>query len=585
MVDADYILNLTEKVNKLLHLSGEEETKEISTTNSLKDKLMAKYEDYDQPKFTQATWDQYRRLQITEAKAQIAATKARCLALNTPYVPTQKDEWSLKDKFTVQESNITYCFDFTKMEYDKIHPMRYQFKILLEDFKTAVEYYGETSDFVSLPGSLMGILNLSQTKGLDLLQLNELLFLFIQKHHSSLLGPATQYMKSGDCRSMFQSLVNAVDPALDKARVEKAKAAVCRKVGDQISDTMTKVKSLCFQLLTILTDLSVEKREEKAGQVAMTDLKRFVTPPLYRKYKEWSYGRIAAGLTLTFEDSVRKIQSLETENPAWRITTTMCGEAAPVDPQFLAAAEVNHMQTFSRDQGGRRDERSWSAEKGGRSGGQNWATGRRDSQERGRFSRSRGRGRPNDRRGRPQQRPQGYQFKSRQKNFQSRGRAGGSRSESRSGGWRDGSLNRRSSGDFSKSRSGSNQSVRAENQSKFYRSTREARQSPQSARKFRSRSMEGLKDPFALGLCVRCGSDNHNGNSCFRYNFFKPSSNFEKPYCTICAKTRFIKLLHRDKDCRFSKNSNYRSPSQGTREARMRSFQTDRKYSQAQKNF
>ena len=68
------------------------------------------------------------------------------------------------------------------MEYDKIHPMRYQFKILLEDFKTAVEYYGETSDFVSLPGSLMGILNLSQTKGLDLLQLNELLFLFFKRY-------------------------------------------------------------------------------------------------------------------------------------------------------------------------------------------------------------------------------------------------------------------------------------------------------------------------------------------------------------------------------------------------------------------
>ena len=36
MVDADYILSLTEKVNKLLVLQGQEEAKEITTTNSLK---------------------------------------------------------------------------------------------------------------------------------------------------------------------------------------------------------------------------------------------------------------------------------------------------------------------------------------------------------------------------------------------------------------------------------------------------------------------------------------------------------------------------------------------------------------------
>ena len=36
---------------------------------------------------------------------------------------------------------------------------------------------------------------------------------------------------------MFQSLVNAVDPALDKNRVEKAKTAVCRKDSDSDSDS------------------------------------------------------------------------------------------------------------------------------------------------------------------------------------------------------------------------------------------------------------------------------------------------------------------------------------------------------------
>ena len=236
MVDADYILSLTEKVNKLLVLQGQEEAKEITTTNSLKDKLMTKFEGFQLPKFDQASWDQYRRLHVTEAKAHISQMKARCTALNQIYVPTQKDQWSLKDKFTVQETNITYCYDFAKMEYDLTKPMKYQFKIILDDFRTAIEYYGETQHYVSLPGSLLGLLDLAQKKGLDMPQLNELLYCFIQKHHVSLLGPATQYIKNEDCRSMFQSLVNAVDPALDKSRVEKASLQKTKRSDQRYHD-------------------------------------------------------------------------------------------------------------------------------------------------------------------------------------------------------------------------------------------------------------------------------------------------------------------------------------------------------------
>ena len=90
---------------------------------------MTKFEGFQLPKFDQASWDQYRRLHVTEAKAHISQMKARCTALNQIYVPTQKDQWSLKDKFTVQETNITYCYDFAKMEYDLTKPMKYQFKI------------------------------------------------------------------------------------------------------------------------------------------------------------------------------------------------------------------------------------------------------------------------------------------------------------------------------------------------------------------------------------------------------------------------------------------------------------------------
>ena len=67
-------------------------------------------------------------------------------------------------------------------------------------------------------------------------QLNELLYCFIQKHHVSLLGPATQYIKNEDCRTMFQSLVNAVDPALDKSRVEKASLQKTKRSDQRYHD-------------------------------------------------------------------------------------------------------------------------------------------------------------------------------------------------------------------------------------------------------------------------------------------------------------------------------------------------------------
>ena len=584
ILTVETVQKLREDLNTLLLDKGLPVTKQIRSANVVKDKLLKKFENYVLPWKTMSEHSQYVRVMIKEKSDEAVERRALCAQNNLPYETCQADYFRKSDKYFVRDTDfITRGYDFDLEDFNP-RPLEYQSEVKLADFSSIIEKYGD-SGMVSLAGSLLSLLEESQRRGLSSPQLAELLFQFVKENVPGLVGPSYLYYKSFDARSIYKLLVLEVDLTKEKDMVEAAKAKVTRSVGQHISEPLNALKSLSYQLLRIVSDKTINQMESVSGKLALQDSKYFVTPGITDKYRKWLYSKISTGETITFQEGVRKLSDLENSNPTLKITSMMTNKVATTDPQSLMGDIHNIERGRGTDRRPERRGRSWNRSPSYRRNTSNDRRGRAFSPGRNRDFRPR---RDERRQGRDSRRDRnsGRGFSDRRRSY--------SRDERRSSFSRQPSDRQRS---FSSTREDRNRREGSYNRNRpvspWSRPSSASPSASASRESSRSSSMDrrdkytgsmnsfgndnsrydkrpfnnnqaSLKDPRDLNLCMRCGSQAHDGKNCHRYRSFRKTG-----FCGICAKVKDLKLKHFESHCNFARDSKYRSPSTETRERRV----------------
>ena len=514
---------LLDFIQKLQRERGEEETITSARTPSiLKNKLLEKMAAYKLPWGSVTDYHQYERLMTSKMRRVANDKKAAYEARGWLFNDTTLEDLKGEKKSICEDKDITRGWDFAQKCWFQ-QPIVYQKEIDLSKFQSEIEYFGD-SNLISLPGTLEKLLDASMKKGLDFPLLSELLFSFIAKHFGDLLTAAYQYRSNDDPHKLFSLLVERIDLNEEKAKIEKARRAICRKPEDHISETMNKLKSLAAQLLLITSPhLSLDQRQKKAGSIALLDLESFVTDKTWKKFQEFSSQRLANGQWTDFVSAIRFIAKVESEKDM-KITSTKCSKAS-FDPSMVvnAAGEDNiAINNINKHKG---DERK---------------------------PRDRNRKPFRDRRG-PTTRSSSQFSSGRSTTPGSSGSRYGSRTSSNNSYKSD----RNSSSERNKYQSSSFKYNPTETKGKPEYKKFDKESSPKSYDRKKLIDVKSLKD-----RCYKCYSPSHRQRQCPRY--FQES----KTYCKFCAKKYGTKLWHSEQYCRFSK-SQYRTPSRDTKEKRL----------------
>ena len=513
---------LVEFVRKIQRERGEPETiTSARTPTILKNKLLEKMAAYKLPWGSVSDYHQYERL-ITSKMRKIANDKkATYEARGWLFNDTTLEDLKGERRSICEDKDITRGWDFARRTWFE-QPLVYQKDIDLSKFQSEIEFFGD-SNLISLPGTLEKLLDAAMKKGLDFPLLSELLFSFISKHFGDLLTAAYQYRSDEDPHKLFSLLVERIDLDEEKAKIEKARKAICRKPDDHISETMNKLRSLAAQLLLITSPhMSLEQRQKKAGAIALLDLESFVNDKTWKKFKEFSNQRLSNGQYTDFTTAIRYVSKLESEKDM-KITATKCSKTSFDASLVVNAAGEDNVNI-------------------------NNVTGRRDNERR-----------PRDRERKPFRERRDPNRSSSQ--FSS-GRSttpgsSGSRYSSRTSSNSSYKSDRTSSHERNKYPSKSSKNSQTESKGKHDYKRFDKESSPKSYNRNKLTDVKTMKD-----RCHKCYSKAHKARQCPRY--FHES----KSYCGICAKKLKKKLWHSDQYCRFSE-SQYRTPSRGTREKRL----------------
>ena len=595
-LDKETVFELLDRLNVLevqAQIPGVVRAQPQKTATRLKEELTTLYDQYVFPLYTRAMYSQ-RALVQAKRKLQIARQReiqeaAQGRATNNADI----DFWKANRQYIIQQNGASYGYDFNEERYDTDRPLSFDGEVDLNQFQQQIEYFSDT-DSLSLPGTLRNILQEAQRRGFDAQNLGELLHKFVGKYFPDQKIASLHFCKTKDFRSLFLLLVEQVDPENEGLKIKQARSQLSRRQGENLSTVIFRLQSLCYQELQLCSNgMDPITTERKSCELAQLSFKDFVTREVWAIYDSWVYTRLSQNKTTGMREGLRKIDSIEKEHPEMKPQGPLSIKSAKIlDPQSLSVgitkveAEVQNKTSWPRSRSSSVDN---SRSKGRRFDGRN------NSQKAGSNNDFR-RGKPQEgsSRSRPFSRPQGRDDRGRStekaRNPFRSGTPGPAR-ESFRGRSRDNPREsfrdrRESSGSFSRSgsrdrtgsprfrgersparyqrggrdrprdqrdrswslgRSGSQERGRKT----FRRSSAEA--SPRSFKRGRSRTPE-------RGQCFRC-LGGHLGKDCVRY----PQST-ETP-CFHCEK-RGIRLYHRPEECRFRRESTYRTPSPRTREAR-----------------
>ena len=514
--------NMLDFIRRLQKERGEQESvATLRTPTTLKNSLLDQMKAYELPWGSVSDYLEYQRLETSKLRRIITEKKNDYAARGWAFNDTTLEDLKEDKKPLCEDKDITKGWNYAKRTWFE-KPIVYQKEVELSKFQSEIEFFGDSS-LISLPGTLKKLLEAAQKKGLDFPLLSQLLFLFIQKYFTELLSAAYQYRSDDDAYKLFSLLVERIDLEEEKAKINKAKKTICRNVDDHISEVMNKVKSLACQLLLITSpQLPLEKRQHRAGAMALMDMESFVSEKCWKKYKDFTSQRMSNGQFTDFTTAIRHIAKLESDKDL-KITSTMCSKTNFDATLALNASDetvgISNVSTYKGGDRKSRDPRKRTGDhkyrgKGGFRGGSNSSAGRSSGSSRGSFTSSRDSSR-------------------------------GSRNSNSSFGGRNNS---------SDSQQKQKLSDKSYSKSSYRRFDKEA--SPQS---FKRDQLIDVKK--VDGHCYRCYGK-HMARDCPRY--FQTS----KYYCGICAKKQNLKLYHSEQYCRFSKKSQYRTPSPGTKERR-----------------
>ena len=484
-------------------------------------------------------------------QAEERRMRGRRLGTNDAFWKDDVEFFTRKEDFILQESNRTLGYDFARNSFRMDRPLQYQAVVKLSDFERAIQRYGDSKDnkMISLPATIRELCLEGQRVGLNSEQYCQLLVEFTKKFYPRLLPPAQTYLNERDGRKVHELLVQEVSIDQEKQSVQNAKKKIVRKVGEPVSEALASVKSLAHQLLKILTDHDVNTITEKASKIALNDVKFYVSGKVLQEYNKFCYNMASQGRTVTYHRSVNQLIKIEEDNPTWKPTQDMSSGAAIDIQQVLNITNVEshdrakrpRSATPYRGRSSSSDRRSRDRDGGrGRRGGERDSrAGRRPRTRSSSFSHFTARESSRDfSRGTPSR-----DFRTRRDSFTQ---------------FRDRSS---STGDRERRRSPFQSPRRS-----FTPDRRTPSHSPYRSREYgggvreRSRprsgstqSQSGLTNPMDAGLCTRCGSGGHRGDSCPRFK------NRYEGYCFNCAKVRNIKLRHSAKECHL-KESVYSHP-------------------------
>ena len=563
--EENLVIASMEDMNKILKEINEVKQKlglEINinparTVSSIKDQLMERFRNYKQPWMTPAGYDLYSKQNIhrllSDAKERSNLRRLQGREDDT----ADSDYWRSIKKFTIESNNAVYGYNFVSKQYDMKSPLAYQKQVEWDDFAHTVQHFDNTGS-LSLPASLLALLETAEARGLESDKLAHLFYLFAKKYYPQLQSPAYVFYQQKDAKSIFSLLLEEIDPATERKKINLAREKIVRKVGQPIHETMAQLKSLGAQMLTI-TDVNIknEERDQKASNIALHSLRDFVSAETYRRYEKHLFEKLSQGENLSYTERIRKVTELEEQYPTEVIQSSKAPSSKSFDTTLMAG--VNRVEYDRRPSRGQDRARTGYRKERFQSRSRSFSTSRSPRYPRRQYDRRPRDGRRGDQRSRSASRdrePRRWGSRERRSFDQSR----------RSFGGRDRSRGRSFSVDRSRSQSWDRRSRdRSQGRDRRYGDRSSRRPNDSNDRDRRSETPGGgdIKDPGKDGRCVRCNSSEHKAASCFRYKKYAASP------CDFCLKHKKLKLMHDERFCNMKKDSSYRSPSLSTRSYRV----------------
>ena len=582
-LDKDTLYDLLDRLNILEHAQlGVERTRPVQTATRLKETLTQEFENYRLPGLTMAA---YADLALNNCRRKLEQAKRvqeqrRAAGDLTHDSDADVEFWKTNRKYTLHQDGACYGYDFEALRFNTVDPLAFEGSVDLTEFEKEIEYFSD-SEVLSLPGTLRNMLAEAQRRGFNYRSLASLFHQFIVKYFPQQKTSSFHYSRNQDTAGLFGLLCELINPAQELSKIRSARAKLVRQVGMSISTVIEKVKSLnCQELAVVNSGMDAVQIDLKASQLAQTSLRDFVSRPTWQAYESWIYTRLMENKVTSLKDGIRKIDALESENESWRPREALSIKSnKEIDPQSIqrvtniASTRNKPESKFNRS---RTDSPTWRKNDSAKEPGRFQRDSRSRTPENGKpssFNRDKSSFR-NDRRsfgnrrggnfgrrdGNSRGRPESGSFRDRSRSFtrsrsDSRDRRGGeSRNErfsrSRRPWSREGRRDQSRSQDRDRSRSWSLGRRDGPRDSASGRTPA----SPRSARR-RARTPSPSQ-------CYRCLSSQHRANACERY------PRMSKEACFHCEK-RGIRLFHSSNDCRFRKNSNYRSPSTTPRQSRV----------------
>jgi hypothetical protein len=344
--------------------------------------------------------------------------------------------------------------------------------------------------------------------------------------------------------SLFQELVSQINLDNEVAKLRSALCTICRKHQDQIHISVFRIKSLYQMILSInQPHLTEEKIETRSDYLAISCIQYLVTATTYTQFQTFIQLKAQEQEITGCSEACNFLASQEQASADFQLTATVYlpKPCSMLDLASLEASTINELVINATTKQGPNKDNGWSQNKREQRTPERKDSRRSDGNRRDnrRFSNDRDRGRDKNKYQqeggqRKDSMNKGYrrQYSSSRERYSER--SGSNNSNKRNGSENKGNRDRGQ-------RRGSGDRDRGQRRDSGNRGQR--RDSGNRGQGRQRSSSRNRGSPVRLRGCIRCGSDNHKGEECPRFDYWTG------PPCSHCG------YLHKDSVCpRFTRD-------------------------------
>ena len=267
------LIRRAERVNRAGPPRDEDE-EEIEVNNSTSfystiqrrgDQLRAHLARYKFPIFTPATFHSYTESHRMLTYEQNMRKYEACIRKGEEVVFNVDSMMPPAEvKTTVQDGLATFGLSPVDRQVIKA-PLKYQSRVKLRDFENCL-VLSPVTKLLHVFESLTEVLNKAEERGLDDVQLTELLILILKDYFPSLTH-CTIYQK--DLNFVFETLLSTLDPSQDSAKIQNIIQKKVRKVGQPISEFARILVALETEKQYIQTPFAAEETLKNRAEGAI----------------------------------------------------------------------------------------------------------------------------------------------------------------------------------------------------------------------------------------------------------------------------------------------------------------------------